>query len=91
MHHTVLRGTALCGAFLRPPEIKSCGIIWCVIQREHIVKNRCDLLGFNCFQGLLSMQFIHSIHELLNIYCAFHQDILHFLNWDTALKNKIDN
>ena len=25
---------------------KSCRIIWCVVQREHIVENCCDLLGF---------------------------------------------
>ena len=39
---------------------KSCRIIWCVVQREHIVENHCDLLGFNCFQRLLSMQFIQN-------------------------------
>ena len=46
MHHAVPWGTALCGATLHPPEVKSCRIIWCVVQREHIVENHCDLLGF---------------------------------------------
>ena len=36
-------GTALCDATLRLLEVKSHNrIIWCVIQREHIVENRCD-------------------------------------------------
>ena len=52
MHHVVPQGTALCSAILRPPDVKSCRIIWCVVQREHIVENRCDLLGFKCFQRL---------------------------------------
>ena len=44
-----------------PPEVKSQRIIWCVVQRKHILlKNHCALLGFKCFQRLLSMQFIHS-------------------------------
>ena len=34
MHHAVPRGTALCGATLCLPDVKSCRIIWCVIQRE---------------------------------------------------------
>ena len=65
MHHAVSRGTvvnwytALCGATLHPPEVKSCIIILCLVHREHIVENCCDLLGFKCFQRLLSMQFIH--------------------------------
>ena len=37
MHHVVPRGTALCGATLCP-EVKSCRIMWCVIQREHVVE-----------------------------------------------------
>ena len=45
---------------LHPPEVKSCRIIWCVVQREHIVENRCDLFGFKCFQRLISMQFIQN-------------------------------
>ena len=66
MHHAiprgtvVPRGTALCGATLHPPEVKSCRIILCVVQRKHLVENRCDLLGFKCFQRLLSMQFIQN-------------------------------
>ena len=68
MHHTVPRGTPLCGATLCPPEVKSCRIIWCVLQREHIVENCCDLCGFKCFQ---SMQFIHS-KSFWTFYCAFY-------------------
>ena len=66
MHHAiprgtvVPRGTALCGATLHPPEVKSCRIILCVVQREHLVEICCDLLGFKCFQRLLSMQFIQN-------------------------------
>ena len=69
MHHAVPQGTALCSAILRPPEVKSCRIIWCVVQREHIVENRCDLLGFKCFQRLLStcMPYMFYTKELLNI------------------------
>ena len=63
MHHAipqgtdVPRGTALCGATLRPPEVKSCRIIWCVDQREQIVV---IYLVFKCFQRLLSIQFIQN-------------------------------
>ena len=52
MHHAVPQdtvvpwGTALCSAILHSPEAKSHRIIWCVVQREHIVENPCDLLGF---------------------------------------------
>ena len=52
MHHAVPQGstivpwgTTLCNAILRP-EVKSCRIIWCIIQREYIVENPCDLIGF---------------------------------------------
>ena len=44
MHHTVPQGTivpwgtALCSAILRSLEVKSCRIIWCIIQREHIIE-----------------------------------------------------
>ena len=69
------QGTALCGATLSPPEVKSCRISWWVVQREHIVENRCDLLGFKCFQRLLSMQFIHR-KSFCTFYCAFYKDIL---------------
>ena len=34
--------TVLCGATLHLPEVNPCRIIWCGIQREHIVENRCD-------------------------------------------------
>ena len=60
MHRAVPQGTALCGATLRPPKVKSCRIIWCVVQRELIVENHCDLLGFKCFQRLLSLQSIQN-------------------------------
>ena len=30
---------------LPPPEVKLCWIIWCIVQREHILENR-DLRGF---------------------------------------------
>ena len=45
IHHAVPQGTvvpwgtALSSAILHSPEVKSCRIIWCVVQREHIVKN----------------------------------------------------
>ena len=90
MHHAIPWGTALCVATLRPPEVKSCQIIWCIVQREHIVENRCDVLGFKCFQRLLSMQFIQN-KSFWTFYCAFYKDILHFLNQNTAPKNKINN
>ena len=38
MHHTVPQGTMLCSATLGPTELKSCRIIWCIVQREQIVK-----------------------------------------------------
>ena len=88
MHHTVPRGTALCSTTLRPPGVKSCRIILCVVQREHNVENRCDLLGLKCFQRLLSMQFIQN-KSFQTLYCAFCKDILHFLNPNTAPENKI--
>ena len=90
-HHAIPRGTALCGATLRPPEVKSCRIIWCVVQREHrpIVENRRDFLGVFCFQRLLSMQFIQN-KSFWTFYCAFYKDILHFLNPKKAPKNKIN-
>ena len=96
MHHAVprgtvvLRGTTLCSAIMRPPEVKSCRIIWCVFHREHIVEIRCDLLGFKCFQRLLSMQFIHN-KSFWTFCCAFYKHILHFSNPNTALKNRINN
>ena len=83
--HSIPWGTALCGA--HPPLVKSCTIIWCIIQREHNVENRCDLLAFMCFQRLLNLYAIHT----QNFYHAFYKDILHFLNLDTALQNKINN
>ena len=50
MHPAIPRGTALCGATLHPPEVKSCRIIWCVVQREPIVENHnCDLLASKDF------------------------------------------
>ena len=90
MHHVVPWGTMLCGPSLRPPELKSCRIIWCIGQGEHSNENHCDLFGFKGFQRLLSMQFIHIKCSWI-FYCAFYKDILHFLNPDTALKNKINN
>ena len=45
---------------------------------------------YKCFQRLLSTQFIHSM-SFWTFYCAFYKNILHFLNLDTALKNKINN
>ena len=47
MHHTIPPDTTFCGAILHPPEVKSCRIIRCIVQREHIVENRSDLLGFS--------------------------------------------
>ena len=93
MHHAIPRGTALCGATLRSPEIKSCRIILCVIQREYmylyIVENSCGLLGFKCFQRL-NMQFIHG-KSFWKFSCAFYKEILHFLNPNTALRDKRNN
>ena len=85
MHHAIPRGTALCGATLRPPEVKSCRIIWCVFQREHILENRCDLSASKV------CTVIHTEYELLNILLCILQDILHFLNPNTVPKNKINN
>ena len=90
MHLAIPLGTALCGATLRLVEVTSCRIIWCVVQREHIVENRCDLLGFKCFQRLLSMQFIQN-KSFWKFYCAFYKDILHFLNPNKTQENKINN
>ena len=96
MHHAVPRGTvvhrgtALCSATLHPPEVKSCRIIWCIVQREHIVENLCNLLGLKCFQRLLSMQFIQN-KSFWTFYCASYKDILHISNPNTAPKNKINN
>ena len=40
-------GYRICGATLpRPPEVKSCRITWCIVQREHILENRCDFMWF---------------------------------------------
>ena len=88
LHHAVPWGTALCGATLRLPEVKSY-MIWCLVQREHILENCCDILGFKCFQRLLSTPFINS-KSFWTFYHAFYKDILHFLNLDTVLKNKIN-
>ena len=54
MHHVVLWGTctAFCSAILCWLDVKLCGIIWCVVQREHIVEI-CYFSGFKCFQGNL--------------------------------------
>ena len=96
MHHAVPQGTivpwgnALCSAILRSPQVKSCRMIWCVVQREHFVENACDIFAFKYFQRLLSTQFIHS-KSFWIFYCAFYKNILHFLNPDSALKNKINN
>ena len=48
----VPQGTELCAATMCPPEVKSYRVIWCVVQREHIVENHCDLLCFKCFQSM---------------------------------------
>ena len=88
MHHAVPWGTTLCGATLLLPEVRSRRIIWRVVQREYIVENCCDLLGFKCFQSLLSMQFIQN-RSFWTFYCAFYKDILHFLNPHTAPRNNI--
>ena len=77
----------MCGAILCPAEIRSCRIVWCVLQREHIAENHCDFL-VKCFQRLLSTQFIQRAFE--HFYCAFSKDILPFLYPDTALKNKMN-
>ena len=90
MHHVLPRGTALCGATLRPPEVKSCQNNLVRRSREHNAENNCELLGFKCFQRLQSMQFIHN-KSFWTFYCAFYKDILHFLNPNTAHKNKINN
>ena len=87
MHHAVPQGTALYGATLRPPVLKSCRIILCIVQRKHIVGNRCDLLHFKCVKRLLSMQFIH--HKSSWTFIV-HSTTLHFLNPDTPLKNRIE-
>ena len=81
MHHAVSWGTTLCCATLHPPEIKSWRIIWCIVQREHIVENGCDLLRFKCFQTLQSTQFTHSksfehfIVHSTKIFCTFETGI----------------
>ena len=49
----------------------------CSLIVEHIAENRSDLLGFKCFQRLLSMQFIHR-KSFWKFYGAFYKDILHF-------------
>ena len=84
MHHAVPQGTiipwgtALCSAIMCPPEVKSCRIMWCIIQRDHIVENPCDLLGFKYFQRLLSTLYIctekafeHFIVHSTKIFCTF--------------------
>ena len=45
---------------------------------------------FKCFERFLSMQFIQN-KSIWTFYCAFYKDIFHFLNPNTALKNKINN
>ena len=88
MHHAIPRGYQLCGATLRPPGVKSCIIIWCVIQREHILENRCDFTWFY----MLPKTSYHAIYtwnkSFWTFYCAFYKDILHFLNPNTVPKNK---
>ena len=79
MHHTVPWGTTLCGAILRPPEVKSCRIIRCFVQREHIVQNHCDLVlsaskdfKYAIYtQKELLKKFLHSI----KIFCTFQTQI----------------
>ena len=87
MHHTVPWGTMLCGATLRPPEVKSCRIIWCIIQRTW------KPLWFTLFLSAskdfkICKKKLHR-KSFWTFYCAFYKDILHFLNPNTALKNKI--
>ena len=70
---------------------KSCQIIWCIDQREYIVEKHCDLLGFKCFQRLLSTVCnLHRIRAFWTCYCAFCKDTLNFLNPNTAPKIKIN-
>ena len=59
---------------LRPPEVKLC-----VVQREHIVENRCDLI-LCASQDFISMQFIQSKSFWTFIMHSAFEDILHFLN-----------
>ena len=63
-----------------PPSKKEyCLNIWCLLQRENIVENHCDLLGFKCFQRLLSTYAIyksertveHFINHWAKILCTF--------------------
>ena len=81
MHH------ALCGTTLRPPEVKSCGIIWCIIQREHNVENRCDLLGFNTNSASKTSKYaILTQKELLHVLLCILQHLL--LQYFAFLKPK---
>ena len=89
MHHAVPqgtvvhRGTALCSATLHPPEVKSCRIIWCIVQREHIVENLCNVLKlvlsaskdfFVC--NLYRIRaFEHFIVHHTKIFCTFQTQI----------------
>ena len=87
MHHAVPRGTALCSATLWPPEVKSCTIIWCVVQREHIVEDLVIYLVLSASKDFL----VCNLYRIRTFYCAFYKDILHFLNPNTTPKNKINN
>ena len=97
MHHAVHqvtvapRGIALCGATLHPPEVKSCSIIWCVIQRAHIVENCCDFLVLSASKDFLVCNLYTILKSYCTSYCVFYKDILHFWNPNTAPKNKINN
>ena len=58
------RGTVLCGSTtLHPPEVKSCRIILCIIQQEHIVGNHCDFHGFKYFQSIVLVNYAISIQQ----------------------------
>ena len=52
--------------------------------------NNAFKLGFKCFQRLLSMQFIHSNVQFLNIYHAFYNLDICTFKQETVLKNKIN-
>ena len=82
----VRQDTALCGATLCPPEVKSCTNF---VRCSKIAYSWKPWLGFKCFQRLPSVQFI-GLHRrsFWRFYRAFYKDILHFLNPNIALEKK---
>ena len=83
----------LCSAILCPPQVKPCRIIWCVVQRQHIVERvPYDLLGF---RYLIKTSNVHNlftvIYELLNIlFCILQRNFALFkpgYNWKMKYLN----